>query len=402
MSRKLALLLTILLWSGSSLLLPGAASAETLLNRATVQQLRNTVRLILQNQQPRTAKVKDNLTPGDALTTAHNSLAELRFNDKSLARIGEQALFQFLPNTRTLKLSKGTVLLLIPPKQGRTRVRTPNAAAGIRGSALFVRYVPETDTTLVGALTNSGIEVFNRDQSQNQTLQAGQIAVIARDKIERVYTFDLRTFYQTSELVKGLDLLVENKALDRSDAAIAAVQAEIAEGLNSQQAIATKATVQIPNLLSPASTGNFSPTGALPPVSLPTATSPSFSAPTSALTKPGSQPLQPASAQNSPVGVGNSISSTPGSNGTLPGSPENTPGPSIGIGPSPSNGPASGGSSGQTGSPGQAGTSREGINLTIPGLVNVNLLGNEASNQTGKVNVSAPGLVNVNLFGGKK
>ncbi|NJP09198.1 MAG: FecR domain-containing protein [Leptolyngbyaceae cyanobacterium RU_5_1] len=163
---------TLILCSAGTLLLSPIAYAETLLSRATVQNLRNQVDLLLKQRSARPARKADIMTSGDALQTYRKAMAELRFNDRSLVRIGEQAVFQFRPNTRTLDLKKGTVLLLIPPGKGRTRVHTPNAAAGIRGSALFVRYIPDSGVSIVGALTNSDIEISNSDGSQTYILKS--------------------------------------------------------------------------------------------------------------------------------------------------------------------------------------------------------------------------------------
>lgn len=236
MTRKFAFLLAMVLCSTGVVLTPDRASAQTNLTRAVVQALRNTVKLLPNNRQARPARVRDQLYPKDALSTDRGSRADLRFNDGSLARIGERTLFRFTPKTRRFQLNNGTVLLLIPPGKGRTQINTPNAAAGIRGSALFVRYIPETDTTLIGALTNSQIEVFNEDETQTQPLAAGQLAVVVKDRIERLYEFDLRTFYETSPMVEGLDL--SGKQSSRStDEAIAQVQAETIEAVRSQQQI---------------------------------------------------------------------------------------------------------------------------------------------------------------------
>ncbi|HEY9907787.1 MAG TPA: FecR domain-containing protein [Thermosynechococcaceae cyanobacterium] len=254
MRYRLLPTLSLIVWMAGVSLLPNSASAVPL-NRGVVQDLRNQVRLLLKNQAPRPARRSDALTPGDALATARSALAEIRFNDDSLIRLGEQSLFRFQPNTRIFRLDNGTALLLIPPGRGVTRVRTPNAAAGIRGSALFVRYNPDTNTTLVGALTNSQIEVTNQDQSQNQPLKAGQIAVIIQSKIARVYDFDLNTFYESSELVKGLDL--PRRGAASPDAAIAAVQSETAEALRSQSPIVGQGTIDTPvfvRLMGPQST----------------------------------------------------------------------------------------------------------------------------------------------------
>lgn len=233
MYRQLVAPIALTIWSATILALPKQASAETALTRAVVQSLRNLVQLIPQNRAVRSARVADAIAPGDALSTGRASLAELRFNDGSLARIGEQAVFRFVTKTRNFKLSNGTALLLIPPGQGTTGVWTPNAAAAIRGSALFVRYIPETATTVVGALTNSNIEVFNQRASGRQVLQAGQMAVIVKDRITGLYNFDLKTFYETSDLVRGLDLNKKSGAAS-SDKAIASVQAETTAALAAQ------------------------------------------------------------------------------------------------------------------------------------------------------------------------
>ncbi|MCC5614159.1 FecR family protein, partial [Nostoc sp. CHAB 5836] len=227
--------------------LPNQVSAVTPLTRAEIQKLRNLVQLIPRDRQKkRPARKSDAMIPGDGLSTGRASQADLRFNDGSLARLGEQAIFQFLPKTRSFTLSNGTALLLIPPGRGETRIQTPSAAAAIRGSALFVRYNQQTDTTIVGALTNSGIEVSNREASQTQVLQAGQMMVIVQGKFQGLYDFDLRNFYQTSDLVRGLDLTKQNLT-PTPDPAIASVQAETAAALNAQSPVTGEGVVENPS-----------------------------------------------------------------------------------------------------------------------------------------------------------
>ena len=247
MYRQFIILSATILWSAAILPLPQQARAETALNRAVVQKLNNLVQLIRQNNAAHPARVSDTMTPGDALSTGRSSLAELRFNDGSLARVGEQAIFRFMPKTRNFKLSNGTLLLLVPPGRGTTDVWTPNATAAIRGSALFLRYIPETATTVVGALTNSNIEVSNQGASQRQVLQAGEMAVIIKDRIEALYKFDLKTFYETSDLVQGLDL--NKKSGIATDRAIAQVQAETSAALAAQSPISDAEAIVNPTFV---------------------------------------------------------------------------------------------------------------------------------------------------------
>ncbi|MBV6627907.1 MAG: FecR domain-containing protein, partial [Rivularia sp. (in: Bacteria)] len=248
MFRKLVPLAIVTLWGVVAMPQPQKASASTPLTRAVVKKLHNWVQLMPRNRPKRRARRRDTMNPGDGLATGRASLADLRFNDGSLARIGERAVFRFLPRTRTFKLSNGTVLLLIPPGQGRTRVRTRSAAATIRGSALFVRYDEQTDTTVVGSLTDSGIEVFNKDESRSQVLKAGQLIVVVKGRIQGLYNFDLRTFYDTSDLVRGLDL-TSSRDTTPSDAAIASVQAETSEAVAKQEPIVGDKIVENPSFL---------------------------------------------------------------------------------------------------------------------------------------------------------
>ncbi|MEH2068392.1 MAG: FecR domain-containing protein, partial [Nostoc sp.] len=249
MINKSLPLLVISLWGIVVLPLPNRVSAVTPLTRAEIQNLHNLVQLIPKNKlKKRPAQKSDAMIPGDGLSTGRASLADLRFNDGSLARVGEQAIFQFLPKTRSFRLSNGTALLLIPPGRGQTRIQTPSAAAAIRGSALFVRYDQQTDTTIVGALTNSGIEVSNKEASQTQMLQAGQLMVIVKGKFQGLYDFDLRSFYETSDLVRGLDLTRQN-VTPNADPAIASVQAETTAALQAQSPVTGQGVVENPSFL---------------------------------------------------------------------------------------------------------------------------------------------------------
>ena len=243
MFRKLFPVVVFSLWGMVFSPLP-QAFARVPLTQAEIQYLRRSVRLMPRNRPKRWARLRDRMIPGDGLSTGRASLADLRFNDGSLARVGQQAIFYFQPRTRNFRLGNGTVLLLIPPGRGKTRINTPNAAAAIRGSALFVRYDKETDTTIVGALTDSGIEVSNKDQSQTQELKAGQLIIIIKDRIKSLYDFDLRTFYETSELVKNLNLNKQDTTI--KDPAIASVKKETTEALKEQTPIEGKEVVANP------------------------------------------------------------------------------------------------------------------------------------------------------------
>lgn len=248
--------------------IPSTAFAQTSLTWAKVERLRNRVHLIPSDRAARLARVADLMSVGDALRTSLSSRAELRFNDGSLARVGEQATFRFTPNTRNFQLSNGTVLLLIPPGRGRTTIQTPNAVTGIQGSALFVRVrcLAEltaeahcsSPVTLVGALTNNpagAMIAYNESGSQQQPIYAGEMVVIEGDTITQRHEFDLRTFYQTSGLVEGLQLDSPTPPENLSED-LQAVWQEIQDALELQgdfdAGSSVEAVVENPGFIAPA------------------------------------------------------------------------------------------------------------------------------------------------------
>ena len=223
----------------------GAIAAPMPLTQATLRKVVNDVKLFLDQQPPRNAQINDRLGNGDALKTAQASRAELKFNDGTLAKVGEYATFRFTPNTRRFDLKNGNYLFLVPPGRGNTEFYTPNARAGVRGSALFLSYDAATDTTTMGALTNNPLGPMDITVgNQKQDLYAGQMAIVIKNRIDRVETFDLRTFYNTSALFKGVDL---------SDPEVQAVRLEISEALQLQSVLQNGSALSQtpPNLNSP-------------------------------------------------------------------------------------------------------------------------------------------------------
>jgi hypothetical protein len=198
--------LALSLISGVSVVAP--ATAEVPFTWAEVNSVVNQVDLISATGSTQSVQPLDCLCPGTTLSTNGLSQAELRFNDGSLARVGEQAQLQFWPETRNLRLTQGTTLLFPFPNQGRTSIETPNALAGLQNNVVVVRYVPTRDLTLVMALANSDtgpVSVTVKATGQEGVLYAGHMALIS-DVGLQVIEFDLLEFYRTSRLVLGLNI----------------------------------------------------------------------------------------------------------------------------------------------------------------------------------------------------
>ena len=222
---------------------------QNALSWARVDFINNRVQFVPRQARARRARISDILGIGDALKTYAAAAAELRFNDGSMARIGERATFRFTPNTRNFQLTNGTALLLIPPGRGRTTIQTPNAVTGIQGSALFVRYIEETNTTIVGALTNNPegpMILFNEDGTEQQALYANEIGVIKDNQIAELYQFDGELFWESSGLAEGFDYMEASRGADDLDG----VRQEIQEAIASQDPLDGNSVIENPEAFS--------------------------------------------------------------------------------------------------------------------------------------------------------
>lgn len=189
-----------------SLIMPVLAQ-QHLLTRAEVYKLVNQVQLLLKNKPPRPAKISDVIIPQDGLRTAARSTVELLFNEGSLARIGANAMFRFIPGTRSFQLRNGTVLVMFRSGSGGGKIITPEAIVVGRGSVMWVRHDSASQTTLVGALTNnppSPVIVLNAKGEGEVQLRAGQRVSVTDGVVGAVKNLNLQTFHQTCELASGL------------------------------------------------------------------------------------------------------------------------------------------------------------------------------------------------------
>lgn len=237
-----------------------AITQADVLTRAEVYRLRNQVELLPFNQSARTAKLSDVLVPQDALRTAAASVAELLFNEGSIARVDASSVFRFREGLRRFQLSSrelppvatkgssknsllaqaqlrretifvldsGTALLMSPPNGSGTQVETPQSSVTIiapkaasdmttggrtesglllppeRSSAVMVVHHLESNSTRVFALTDGDIRVFNRAGTSSTALIGGQTVAVTNGVLGPVSEFDLRAFYRTVPLAAGL------------------------------------------------------------------------------------------------------------------------------------------------------------------------------------------------------
>ncbi|HEV7401548.1 MAG TPA: FecR family protein [Chthoniobacteraceae bacterium] len=115
-----------------------AASAATPFSSATVTQVENHVAYgnrTGDRSVTRDAHLSDVVRANNFLRSESNSRAELTYPDGTVVRIGQNTVFTFDAESRTLSLEKGSLLFHIPKGAGGGTIKTASLTAAITGTA---------------------------------------------------------------------------------------------------------------------------------------------------------------------------------------------------------------------------------------------------------------------------
>ena len=120
-----------------ALVLAGSALAATPYTQATVTRTENKVSygtMKGDRSETRPATPQDVVKAMNFLLSETDSRAELKYDDGTIVRIGQNTIFTFEANSRTLNLKKGTFVFFIPKGQGGGTIKTPSLTAAITGT----------------------------------------------------------------------------------------------------------------------------------------------------------------------------------------------------------------------------------------------------------------------------
>ena len=118
------------------------------------------------------AKTGDIVGPSNYLLTESESRAELQYDDGSVVRIGQNTVFSFEADSRTLTLKEGTFTFFVPRGGGAGMIKTPSFTAAITGTVGKVSRdtisVLEGEITLIPSGKKVGAGEFARRQADGQ------------------------------------------------------------------------------------------------------------------------------------------------------------------------------------------------------------------------------------------
>lgn len=220
-----------------------AFAASDLLTRGEVYRLVNQAQLLPFNRPARRAVLRDAMVPQDAIKTAARSRAELLFNEGSVARIGSNALFRFIPGMRGFQLRNGTALIISLPNAAATRIEalegqvvaeipaidptlSPPSPDVSPDNPQFLAYYQKTGVlTILADASKNQVEFFNSGivpislkgaDGQVRILPPGTTVTFLNGTFSNVQVFNLRRFLDTSQLMQGLGIGQEAVLLQES------------------------------------------------------------------------------------------------------------------------------------------------------------------------------------------
>jgi len=136
-----------------------------------VSFLKNNVYTV-QNTNKVTATLNDKIESEAQVGTGEQSMCELSLDDKSITRIGANALFSFVKQERLVKCDKGTFLVSKDPETETITVTTGSVTAAVNGSTV-VFDVKDDATHIAVAETSKGVVVTDKN-GESITLQSGE------------------------------------------------------------------------------------------------------------------------------------------------------------------------------------------------------------------------------------
>jgi len=119
-----------------------------------------------------TTTLNDKVEPDTQIGTGAQSMCELSLDDKSVTRIGANAVFTFVEQERLVKCDKGTFLVSKDPATDTMTVTTGSVTAAVNGSTVMFDVTGDA-THVAVAETTTGVVVTDKN-GKSITLQSGE------------------------------------------------------------------------------------------------------------------------------------------------------------------------------------------------------------------------------------
>jgi hypothetical protein len=167
---------------------------------ARVTRIIQEVRLVGTNAAPRPAAVNDIVAEGTKVRTGADSRVEVTLGDKTVTRVGANAVFDFRDGTRSLNLEEGTLLLQVPETAKGVRICAGPIAVAVSGTTVVLESHPAYYKLLV--LDGTGRLYRPGHLGDSVLVKAGQMIFgQPQSALGDPVDFDIGRFLKTSRFI---------------------------------------------------------------------------------------------------------------------------------------------------------------------------------------------------------
>ncbi|MFQ3669868.1 MAG: FecR family protein [Verrucomicrobiia bacterium] len=175
------------------------------LQSAEITTIVNEVRVVKPQAAPQPAKLNEVIRPNEGVLTGPQSRAELLFADRTLARLGANTQFTFIPGSRTTEIQQGTMLLQVPKGAGGAQVKTAAVTAAVTGTTIMVEFFPGMFVKIIVLEGTLRVSLTNR-LGESLLLTPGKMLIMNPDatRLPDPVDVDLKKLIKTSKLISGM------------------------------------------------------------------------------------------------------------------------------------------------------------------------------------------------------
>jgi hypothetical protein len=180
------------------LVAPTRLANAAALQEARVSQVIQDVRLLEAHTAPHAAAVNDKVTHGSAVRTGVESRAELTFNDLTITRLGANTIFSFTAGARQAELTRGAILLQVPPNAPAVRANTTSVSVAVMGGTALLSTGPPAKFMV---LEGTGTIYPLGHPEKAATVRAGEMVIAEGGRVSKPEKFDVKLVLATSPLI---------------------------------------------------------------------------------------------------------------------------------------------------------------------------------------------------------
>ena len=206
------------------------------MNRATVTEIKNTVTYKAESVEERPARISDVIKGTDVLRTGERSLAEIEFEDHTIARLGSKTTFSLSGAAREYRVGNGLTLICVPKGGGGGRIVTSAISAAIEGTTVIAQEIeipplqPGDKPRRAGKmifLEGNG-RILTPDGKQSRAIQGGEMIIQASGdpELHAPQQVDIAALLQGASILHSFsralpNMSAVNKIISRQQSALA-------------------------------------------------------------------------------------------------------------------------------------------------------------------------------------